>query len=197
MSLATTRAKNVDNFVKEFGLFRTEILYPGGRPIAGTSTLSEHSFGNAVDIFGSTADLDALAVVLDQRRREFSIATLCWDGGITSYDKCTTPHMDHIHVDFSPRCGRIVAGNGSDQQRVNACERYQTGEAGVVTPPDLETDTGIDLFGIGGFMDGIEGGLMRAVMILGGIAVAGGAMFLILNDLKSDVLTKVIKGVTK
>lgn len=63
------------------------------RPIAGTSTWSQHAWGNAGDIFGDTATLDQ---VRDFLRSEFSahIRVLLWR---------VKDHFDHVHYDPWPK----------------------------------------------------------------------------------------------
>jgi len=73
------------------------------RPIAGTSTWSQHSWSNAIDIFfseyGDTspthqAQIDEVAVWLREHEAELDIRVFLWK---------TKNHYDHIHLDFWPK----------------------------------------------------------------------------------------------
>ncbi len=60
------------------------------RRIAGTSTWSQHAYGNAVDIFGPKAKLDQVA----RYARGWShTRNVLWQ---------VRNHYDHVHVDFEP-----------------------------------------------------------------------------------------------
>ena len=81
------------------------------RPIAGTSTPSQHSYGNALDIFASPSAMSSIwawsisvagtynvRLVIYNRRQWYS-------GRVSGYDG-ENPHTDHVHVDFWPQyCG--------------------------------------------------------------------------------------------
>lgn len=73
------------------------------RPISGTSTWSQHSWGNAVDFHlavGRPANAtekargDTIAAYLRKHQTELGIRTILW---------WVKDHWDHIHVDFWPK----------------------------------------------------------------------------------------------
>lgn len=174
------------------GKFRTEVT--SNRPIAGTATPSEHSYGNAIDIFGTSNEMATLAAKLNRERAKWSIATLCYDGkGSPGYDRCTTKHTDHIHVDFSPKCGTAgIPTTGSDFDRMSRCQAYQEGKS-----PTGPIVTGEETI-LGGILDPVTGplmeGLQRAAVVIGGVAIGAIAIALILGDLKLKGAGKVLKG---
>ena len=66
------------------------------RKIAGSDRWSQHAYGNALDMYGTHAELEDLYQALQL----IPTATeICYHhrGG------CTTPHTDHLHVDALPR----------------------------------------------------------------------------------------------
>ena len=66
------------------------------RKIAGSDRWSQHAYGNALDMYGTTAELEDLYQALQL----IPTATeICYNhrGG------CTTPHTDHLHVAALPR----------------------------------------------------------------------------------------------
>lgn len=117
------------------------------RPIAGTNTPSEHSYGNAIDVYGSSDALAKWAAEMDKRRGEFDIKVLCYDPGIgRKYDHCTTKHTDHLHLDFGPHCGGAIPATGSANELVTRCNDYQLGKAGTPEGPRSILD-GLDIMG--------------------------------------------------
>ena len=64
------------------------------RKIAGSSTWSQHSWSNAVDIHGSTAVLNEVHAYLNEHRGAFDIRVMLW---------WVKDHYDHIHIDFWPK----------------------------------------------------------------------------------------------
>lgn len=104
--------------------------------IANSERQSEHTHGNALDIFGSFEAMGSLAKYLDDNRSRFDIATLCYDPGPgRKYDRCTTKHTGHIHVSFSPKCYNLsTAGDGAT--RAARCNDKQ----GTSNMPDSGTN---------------------------------------------------------
>lgn len=190
MALATSRASHLVAIIPPN--LRYEIF--SNRPIAGTNTPSEHSYGNAIDIFGSPEAMKRFAARLNTERAQYSIATLCYDGeGSPGYDHCTTPHTDHIHVDFSPRCGPAgIPTTGSDSDRSKRCNEYQNNSGGVVGRGtgilDKITDPLTEP------IQGVVEGVQRAAIILGGVLIGGIALAIVLGDMKLKGATKVVKG---
>lgn len=64
------------------------------RKIAGSTTYSQHSWGNAIDILGPTKTLDEVAFWLQEHRDQLDIRVLLWR---------VKNHYDHIHIDFWPK----------------------------------------------------------------------------------------------
>ena len=72
------------------------------RKIAGSSSWSQHSWGNAADFFPKNKEQgDRLYnyIIAGKQAGILPVTTVCWQdkGG------CTTFHGDHIHVDGSPK----------------------------------------------------------------------------------------------
>lgn len=71
---------------------------------------SQHSYGNADDVFGSRTVLTAVASWGFRTAAKWSVATVIWDRRIWSYKtrRWSTytgdnPHTDHVHFDYLPR----------------------------------------------------------------------------------------------
>ncbi len=199
--------------IKQPGITRIEGQTDDSRNIAGSSTVSEHSFGNALDIYGTGKGLGDLAAYFNANRTAFSIQVLCYDPGIgRTYDHCTTKHRDHIHVDFRPHCGGIVDPGGTASQRAEDCTKHQGGQVtfGGAGGGDeggnqsRESGTFAPLAGVfDGVTAAIEGGL-RTILIVGiGVIAIGAGVALLLKDtelgktLKGAVTTVATKGVVK
>lgn len=164
------------------------------RPIAGTNDPSEHSFGNALDMFGPKGTLLTLAEELDKARAKWEIEVLCYDPGVgRKYDHCTTKHVDHIHADFGPHCGGEVSASGSPNDLVARCNEFQG-----------EPSQGDGFLGIPGAIGDIMGDIettVNKVLIVGlGIVlvVAGAALMLadtaVGKNLKAAAKTVATKG---
>lgn len=81
------------------------------RTIAGTTSWSQHAWGNALDIFGPPDALERIYRGLAADRARYDVRTLCYRGR----GGCTTPHDDHVHVDFNPKgTGTPPCAGGSD-----------------------------------------------------------------------------------
>lgn len=189
---ATDFARRAAELAENAG-FRTEVLYPGGRKIAGSSMPSEHSYGNAVDIFGGTTRMKNFAKILNANRELYAIRTLCFDGGGASYDSCTTPHKDHIHIDFKPRCGGVVPTTGTDAERVSACNQYQL--SGDYTVSEGGEFPNLNPFG--GIMEGLD----KALVVGVGVVIGVVAIVIVMSELKISAIDKIagpiLKGVKK
>ena len=72
----------------------TDLGYYNRRPIAGSTTWSQHAWGNAQDLGGSTQMLDLVNAWLQSNRTRLKIRVLLWR---------VANHHDHIHVDFNPK----------------------------------------------------------------------------------------------
>ena len=108
------------------------------RPIAGSTTWSQHSWPNAVDIYftapagdtspGHQSQLSAVAYYIRQHYEPFGreVHYLLW---------LTKNHFDHIHIDFWPK------GYGTPSTtRGGASNRYQYKDGTIVTQAQLEGD---------------------------------------------------------
>jgi hypothetical protein len=84
------------------------------RDIAGSSTPSQHSFGNAVDIFSPVKDQIWAWAIRNNVR--YSVRLVIYNrrqwykGGISGYSG-VNPHTDHVHVDFWPQYGGEPPGH--------------------------------------------------------------------------------------
>lgn len=173
-----------------------DIANSGGKP-------SEHSFGNALDIYGSRKAMSTLAAELNRTKGQTGVRIVCYDGGPgPKYDRCTTPHIDHIHVDMAPNCGGIVPTTGTASERRNKCEEYQNGRPVTGKPSDNVSDneplggsTGDGFLGIPGAVDrfttSIETTLKTALFVGIGIALLGAGIAL---AVKQTDAFKAVKG---
>lgn len=200
----TARAQRLQDWVKT--------VYPALtfgeqeiRPIAGTDDPSEHSFGNALDIFGPKGTLLTLAEELNKNRAKWDIKVLCYDPGVgRKYDHCTTKHDDHIHADFGPHCGGNIPANGNANDLVTRCNDYQNSKGG---PVGGEAPGGI----LGGIVESLlaplENYFVRGALIVGGAVLGVIGVVLIIKDTElgkaaigavgGAVKTATTKGVVK
>jgi flagellar protein FlgJ len=78
------------------------------RNIAGTDTPSQHSFGNACDIFATNKEVIWAWAIRNNLR--YSVRLVIYNrrqwykGGQSAYTG-SNPHTDHVHVDFWPQYG--------------------------------------------------------------------------------------------
>lgn len=196
----TARAQKAYNFLNgRPGIARIE--GQNIRPIAGTSTPSEHSYGNAIDVYGASDALAKWAAEMDKRRAEFSIKVLCYDPGIgRKYDHCTTKHTDHLHLDFGPHCGGAIPPTGSANELVTRCNDYQNGKAGPPEGPRSILDN-LDIMGT------VESLFTRGAVIAVGVVLGVLGVVLIVKDTElgkaaigavgGAVKTATTKGVVK
>jgi len=78
------------------------------RFIAGTDTLSQHSYGNAVDFMSSGERHRQIAFFLDANRGGLDIAHLLAD---PYFPSPLGNHYNHVHVDFFPQWGGTPPGH--------------------------------------------------------------------------------------
>lgn len=96
--------------------------------IAGTNIMSQHVYGNALDIFrdGQSPDplkqavADWLALQGSQRGDVHYLAynNAGWSGGGWQQGNVTSPHMNHVHADFYPQYP--IAHDGGQVTRTGA-----------------------------------------------------------------------------
>lgn len=93
------------------------------RNISGTSTPSQHAWGNAWDIHASTGLLDVIARFLRSERMEPWVYQVLWR---------VADHYDHIHVDGRPYQHGVppCMGNGGGQRDGHARRRVPLPEVG-------------------------------------------------------------------
>lgn len=188
----TARAAALLAYVRAYpapGKIETQSETP--RNVRNSTTVSEHTFGNALDIFGPRPVLEKLAAELDRDRAKWQIGTLCYDPGIgRKYDVCTTKHDDHIHVDFRPHCGGRVTVAGTAEQLVTACNNYQLGKAGPVTTDPHENEL------IGGLLEPITTALRSGLIIVVGVAIGiAGIVLLVKDTAVGEAVTGTVKTV--
>lgn len=175
------------------------------RPIKNRNTWSEHSYANAIDIFGPAGVLDAIAADLNRSRGNLNIATLIWDGGNSpGYDRGTTRHIDHVHVDFAPKCGSLTPSH-SCNQAMSDCNKLQAQGGARVTGGGTRTGTDPEDVGPGGLFDtgfgttiqnpfgGIElnpiaAGVQRGIIGIAGIGLLALGTVLIVAEVKGQAL---------
>lgn len=175
----TSKAQVVFNLLNgKPGISRIEGQVETPRNIAGTNKLSEHVWGNALDVYGSVTQLTEWAKELDSKRSQYGIKVLCYDPGVgRKYDHCTTKHTDHMHVDFAPHCSGHVSASGSTTARATACNAYQGGNP--IDPGGDVEDPGF----IGGIVNDIIGPIQETLttalyVALGVVLVVGGIVLL-------------------
>ncbi len=170
----TAKAQTVHNLLQgKAGITRIE--GQSIRPIAGTNTPSEHSYGNALDVYGTPEALAYWADYFHKTRGEWDIKVVCYDPGIgRKYDHCTTKHTTHLHIDFGPHCGGTVSASGSADELVTRCNTYQGG--GTVAPGGASTGL------LGGILQPITDLFNRAAIITVGAVIGVVAVVLIVKD---------------
>lgn len=101
------------------------------RDIAGTSTLSDHALGLAVDFMvqGDMSKGDALAAYMKDNAASLDVKYIIWNRRIWSVQRASegwrtytgvNPHTDHVHVSFdlegsgATDAGFHLPGTGSD-----------------------------------------------------------------------------------
>lgn len=85
------------------------------RNIAGTSTLSQHAYGNAVDTFASWPTMDDIFDFGVANHSAFSIRLLIlrdvqWYSG-SGYGHYSGIYHNHVHADFWPQYGGVPPGH--------------------------------------------------------------------------------------
>ncbi len=116
------------------------------RKIKHSESYSQHSWGNALDIYGTAEHLARAHSFLLANRDALSINTLCYNGE----GGCTTDHKDHIHADFWPK-GLNVPPCAGGQSTYQAKDGTITGEAPAKNPRGasrLVRPTAVDADGI-------------------------------------------------
>lgn len=81
------------------------------RHIAGSTSWSQHSWGNAIDVFGPQSTLARVArwASRPRRSRRLAVQTVIWHDRVWSAETgqwshySGIPHVAHVHVDFRPR----------------------------------------------------------------------------------------------
>lgn len=80
------------------------------RTIAGSTSWSQHAYGNAIDAFGSSIRLTAVASWAWRNSSKWSVRTIIHNRRVwTSYNPTwrtytgVNPHTDHVHLDFNPK----------------------------------------------------------------------------------------------
>jgi hypothetical protein len=88
-----------------FGIFNC-------RPIAGTTTRSQHSFANGEDVHGTSAQMKKVFDFTVENAQRLKLAHVIFNRKIWSSDRASegvrpftgeNPHTDHVHVDFNPQ----------------------------------------------------------------------------------------------
>lgn len=88
----------------------TDVQVYACRKVAGSSSWSQHAWGNALDVFATKAELGQIARYLVRHARRRRVQTVIFDGRSWSWDHRrwvpytgSNPHTSHVHVDFRPR----------------------------------------------------------------------------------------------
>lgn len=94
--------------------------YYNRRKIAGTQTWSQHAWGNATDLFGERALLDATAKYCRDNKTRLRINNILW---------WQRDHYDHIHLDFIPKQTGTppLPGQGFDMEAIKGIQRSLNG----------------------------------------------------------------------
>lgn len=110
-------ARFVADLKATFGDSITQTGIVSIRPIAGTDTPSQHSYGNAVDIFCATdADESRVEAWAIRNNVRYSVRLVIhngyqWYKGARSRYPGSDPHTSHVHVDFWPQYGGTPPGH--------------------------------------------------------------------------------------
>ncbi len=111
------------NFVRSAFGFTGTIGGYANRNIAGTSTLSKHALGKAIDVmvYSNKALGDRIAgyFASPEGRTRFGVDNVIWNRMITNagrgwqwgYYDGVSPHTDHPHIDFYDRGGPLYPGS--------------------------------------------------------------------------------------
>lgn len=192
MPESTARIAEVIGFVNRHnypGTIRYETVTAEPREIADTNTPSEHNWGNAVDIFASNEVMLDIAKKLNGVRSDLEIEVLCYDGpGSPGYDRCTTKHINHVHVDASPHCGGKISAQGSASERVRRCQEYQGN-------PDAFYTGAVEA--VGDIVPDIGAIAGRVLLGVAGVVAIAAAVAIVLNDLKGDALKGLVGKAVK
>jgi hypothetical protein len=78
------------------------------KQIRGTSTWSQHSYGNAVDFMCSGEKLRQVAMFINANRGALAIAHLLAD---PYFPSPLSDHWNHVHADFFPQWGGTPPGH--------------------------------------------------------------------------------------
>jgi hypothetical protein len=110
------------------------------RYIAGTRTWSQHSWGNALDIFGTVAEMDEIALFLESRKSAglLPIGTILWR---------VRDHYDHIHVEGTPKMTGTPPGATEEDDMTELIEMIQ----------QSIVDVGFDIGSTGPAGNGVDG----------------------------------------
>jgi hypothetical protein len=88
-----------------FGIFNC-------RPIQGSTTPSQHSFANAEDVHGKSAQMQRIFDFTVKNQKRLKVAHVIFNRKIWSSDRAAegvrpftgeNPHTDHVHCDFNPQ----------------------------------------------------------------------------------------------
>lgn len=105
-----------DEINKTFGI--TNIQGYSFRNIAGTNTLSDHAKGLALDVMCTLAVGKNVSAWVVSNGSRLNITYVIWNkqiwqnGAWTAY-RGANPHIDHVHVSFSPQPGAGGTGSGT------------------------------------------------------------------------------------
>ena len=151
------------------------------RKISGSSSWSQHAWGNALDIgVGTNQALgDLVYQYLVRNKTRFGLGTICWKsaGGCDP-----AAHKDHVHVEGLPKRRGTPPCAGGDQGR----DEMNPGRDSA--DPGGSQGEGWDPFGLGGIGEAI--GVLfevetwvRVLWFLGGAALTGYALVMFMREL--------------
>lgn len=127
--VGTPAAERAERAVlQRYGPLVTKVGQYNRRPIAGTTTWSQHSWGNALDFHvRNKAHGDQIADWLRANAKALGVRTTLW---------WVRSHYDHIHVDFWPRglWTPPLTGNGIGWFQYSSLVKIKKAQIQVIEP---------------------------------------------------------------
>ena len=154
------------------------------RFIAGTTTWSQHAWGNAMDIGVARAHRPALGdrlkawIRTEDRAGRLDIGLILWQ---------VRSHYDHLHIEGSPKMyGTPPLPGGESEEDMSAFIE--------VEQENLNTAGFTDSAGNKLNVDGVVGPKTQSAMLKRDIAAQGGSADLDLDAIASDIARRVANG---
>jgi hypothetical protein len=180
------------------------------RPISGTNQPSQHSFGNAIDYYPTDPKQAADArrgIKVESLERLYQYLQGHSLARVVCYYKrggCTTAHLDHVHVDATPKIRsqahlEEVIGKGPGKSIIDrAGDAHKIGgdaSTGGIIGGIGDTVSGIGdaVEAVGGFLQLVTSGefVKRAALVVGGFSVGAAGIYFIAKEFGAPSVTQV------